>query len=63
MQSIAKKPAETATNKKLLEMKQRALKSPGRWGAALDATLQISYKWVSLPKLRFCGTTSFGEIS
>ncbi len=30
MQSIAKKPAETATNKKLLEMKQRALKSPGR---------------------------------
>jgi len=54
MQSIAKKPAETVINKKLLEMKQRALKSPGRQGAALDATLQISYKWVSLPKLRFC---------
>ena len=31
MQSIAKKPAETVINKKLLEMKQRALKSPGRW--------------------------------
>src|SRR6266581_2093963 len=43
-------------------MRQRALKNPGRRGAALDATLQISYKWGSLPKPRFCGTTSLGEI-
>ncbi len=39
-----------------------SVEEPRTLGAALDATLQISYKWGSLPKPRFCGTTSFGEI-
>jgi len=63
MQSIAKKPVETAINKKLAGDEVESVEEPRTLGAALDATRRISYKWVSLPKLRFCGTTSFGEIS
>jgi len=54
MQSIAKKPAETAINKKLTGDEAESVEEPRTLGAALDATLRISYKWVSLPKLRFC---------
>ena len=54
MQSIAKKPAETAINKKLAGDEAESAERPRTPEAALDATLQISYKWVSLPKLRFC---------
>ena len=54
MQSIAKKPAATATNKETAGDEAESVEEPRTPEAALDATLQISYKWVSLPKLRFC---------